>query len=72
MPEDRIDEELEILDKLKRGERIEHFETKRLTKNGEVIDVSLTISPVKDFSGRVVGASKIARDISQRKRSEKF
>lgn len=71
VPEDRIDEELEILDKLKRGERIEHFETKRLTKNGEVIDVSLTISPVKDFSGRVVGASKIARDISQRKRSEK-
>jgi signal transduction histidine kinase len=53
-----------------RGERIEHFETVRLTKGGEGIDVSLTISPVRDETGRVIGAAKIARDITQEKKTE--
>jgi PAS domain S-box-containing protein len=68
-PELHADEVL-ILDKLRHGERIDHFETVRLNKSGERIDVSLTISPVKDESGRVVGAAKIARDITQRKKTE--
>lgn len=63
-------QETTILRKLRAGERIEHFETERITKSGKMIDVSLTISPVKDSAGRVIGASKIARDISERKRAE--
>ncbi len=54
-----------------RGERIEHFETVRMTKGGQRIDVSLTISPVKDETGRIVGAAKIARDITERKKAER-
>lgn len=63
-------EEENIIARLRRGERIEHFETTRVTKNGNYIEVSLTISPIKDVDGRVIGASKIARDISERKRIE--
>lgn len=59
-----------ILRKLRSGERIEHFETDRVTKDGRVVNVSLTISPIKDASGHVIGASKIARDISERKQAE--
>lgn len=69
-PEELLDEEIGILDRIRRGERIEHYETIRQTKDGRRIDISLTISPVKDAEGRVVGASKIARDVSERKRSE--
>jgi len=61
-------EEPIIIAKLLAGERIEHFETTRLKKNGELMEVSLTISPIKDASGKVIGASKILRDISDRKR----
>jgi PAS domain S-box-containing protein len=61
-------EEPVIISKLIAGERIEHFETVRVKKNGELIDVSLTISPIKDAAGKVIGASKILRDISDRKR----
>jgi PAS domain S-box-containing protein len=68
-PEHQHEEKL-ILERLGRGERIEHFETVRVAKDGRRIDVSLTISPVRDRSGRVVGASKVARDISERKRME--
>jgi PAS domain S-box-containing protein len=64
-------DEQRILDTIARGERIVHFETVRLTKSGERIDVSLTISPTKDQSGRIAGAAKIARDITQRKRTER-
>jgi len=60
----------EILERLRRGERVEHFETKRVAKNGRHIDVSVTISPVRDPRDRIVGASSIARDITHRKRSE--
>jgi PAS domain S-box-containing protein len=70
IPPDRRDEEREILGRLRRGERIEHFETVRRRKDGRLIDVSLTISPVKDASGRIIGASKIARDVTERKREE--
>jgi PAS domain S-box-containing protein len=70
IPPERQGEEEEILSCLKRGERFEHFETVRTTKEGRQLHVSLTISPIKDASGRVVGASKIARDITDRKLSE--
>jgi PAS domain S-box-containing protein len=70
IPRDRQDEETEILFKLRRGERIDHFESVRATKDGRLIDVSLTISPIRDGSGRIVGASKVARDITERKRLE--
>jgi PAS domain S-box-containing protein len=69
-PELRSDES-RILATIARGERIEHFETVRIKKNGEPLEVSLTISPVKDEAGRIVGAAKIARDITQRKRTER-
>jgi PAS domain S-box-containing protein len=68
-PELHSDEPV-IIGKIRRGERIEHFETVRLTKDGRRIDVSLTVSPVKDENGKVIGASKILRDISGRKRIE--
>ncbi len=70
IPADRLDEEHEILARIARGERIEHFETVRVTKHGDLIDISLSISPIRDGSGRIVGASKVARDISDRKRAE--
>ena len=63
-------EEQQILDKLKRGERIDHFDTTRITKDGRRIPISLTVSPVRDENGAIVGASKIARDISERKQFE--
>ncbi|HET9285235.1 MAG TPA: PAS domain S-box protein [Candidatus Angelobacter sp.] len=71
IPSELQDDERRILATIARGERIEHFETVRRTKSGELIDVSLTISPIKDEQGRVIGAAKIARDITQRKRTEK-
>ena len=70
IPPTHIDEEPVILQKLRRGERIEHYETVRKRKDGVLINVSLTVSPIKDANGSVVGASKIARDITQRKRAE--
>lgn len=70
MPPDRRDEGSAILERIKRGERIEHFETVRRCKDGSLLDISLTISPITDVRGCIVGASKIARDISDRKRAE--
>ena len=64
-------EEDEILRKTRAGERVDHYDTIRLKKSGEHIEVSVTISPITDASGRVIGASKIARDISDRKRMER-
>jgi PAS domain S-box-containing protein len=69
-PPERIAEESEILAQVRRGERVQHFEATRLRKDGTIVDVSVTISPIKDDSGAIVGASKIARDITARKRSE--
>jgi two-component sensor histidine kinase len=70
IPQDRQDEERAILTRLRRGERIDHFETVRQRKNGSLIVVSLTVSPVKDAEGKIVGASKIARDITEQKRNQ--
>jgi PAS domain S-box-containing protein len=70
--EDLQYEEDEILRKLRAGERVDHYETTRRRKNGERIEVSVTISPITDEAGRVIGASKIARDISDRKRVERL
>lgn len=72
IPDDRKNEETLILDRLKQGERVEHFETKRITKDRQLLDISLTISPVKDAEGKVIGASKIARDISSQKHAEQL
>lgn len=70
VPPDRPDEEPAILARLRRGERVDHFETVRVRKDGQRIDVSVTISPIRDASGVIVGASKVARDITDRKRAE--
>ena len=72
IPQDRKSEEPAILDRLRRGERVDHFETVRVRKDGTLLDLSLTISPIRDSTGRVVGASKIARDITEQKRTEKL
>jgi two-component system, OmpR family, sensor histidine kinase VicK len=69
IPPDRQAEEDEILARIKRGERVNHFETVRLAKGGRRVDVSLTVSPVLDSSGAVVAASKTARDITEQKRA---
>lgn len=61
---------LNILSRIRRGERVEHYETKRRRKDGQIIDVALTVSPIRDTTGRIVGASKIARDITERKLAE--
>jgi|KBSMisStaDraftv2_1062788.scaffolds.fasta_scaffold39321_2 PAS domain S-box-containing protein len=71
VPPDHLEEETTILEQLGRGERVEHFETVRRRKDGTMVDVSLTISPLKDGSGRVVGASKVARDITEKKAAER-
>jgi PAS domain S-box-containing protein len=70
IPTDRPDEEQSILARLSRGERIDHFETVRRRKDGTLVEVSVTISPVQDGEGRIVGASKIARDITGTKRTQ--
>src|SRR5262249_4569348 len=67
-PAERIDEEAAILERIKRGERVEHFETVRRKKSGDLIDVSLTISPIRDSQGQILGASHVARDITERNR----
>jgi PAS domain S-box-containing protein len=70
IPDDRQAEEPEILSRIRAGERLHHFETIRRRKDGTLVDISLTISPIRDRSGRIIGASKIARDITTRKRAE--
>lgn len=71
IPEDRKDEEGMILGRLRRGERIEHYETIRITKDGRHVDISLTISPIKDDNGTLLGASKVARDITLQRRVQR-
>jgi PAS domain S-box-containing protein len=72
IPEDRRQEETYILDKIRSGERIEHYETVRRHMDGRLVDVSVTVSPIRLADGRIVGASKIARDISDRKKAEEM
>ena len=71
IPQDRRNEETGILERLRRGERIEHFETVRVRKDGTPLDISLTISPVRDAADRIVGASKIARDVTKQKQVDR-
>ncbi|MBX3452165.1 MAG: PAS domain S-box protein [Planctomycetaceae bacterium] len=70
IPPERHDEERSILARLSTGERIEHFETVRATKDGRLIDISLTASPIRNAAGQVIGASKVARDITEKKRAD--
>ena len=70
IPPDRHDEELGILERVRHGERIKSYETVRMREDGSLLDVSLTVSPVMDAAGQIIGASKIARDITERKRAE--
>lgn len=70
IPADHIEEEPKILSRIKAGERIDHYETVRLAKDGSLIDISLTVSPIKNDEGIIIGASKIARDIRSRKQAE--
>jgi PAS domain S-box-containing protein len=72
VPDDRRTEELEVLARLGRGEKIDHFETVRQTKDGRRIPIALTVSPVRDDTGRVIGASKVARDISDRQKNDEI
>src|SRR5438045_7148658 len=71
IPADHLDEEPAILARLRAGERIEHYETVRVRKDGTLINISLTVSPIRRPDGKIIGASKIARDITDRKRAEK-
>jgi PAS domain S-box-containing protein len=70
IPEDRHDEELGIIARIRSGQRVDHFETIRRRKDGGLIDISLTISPVRNTKGEIIGASKVARDISDKRRAE--
>lgn len=70
IPDDHLDEEPKILERIRSGERVESYETVRQRKDGSLVDISLTVSPIRDAYGKVVGASKIARDISERKQAE--
>ncbi len=70
IPAELMSEEDDIIARIRRGERVDHFETRRLRKDGRALDVSLTISPIHDDDGQIIGASKIARDISGKKISE--
>jgi PAS domain S-box-containing protein len=70
IPPNRHDEERMILERIRRGERIDHYETIRRRKDGSLVDISLAVSPIKDSEGRVIGASKIARDITERRRAQ--
>jgi PAS domain S-box-containing protein len=71
IPTERHDEEPNILARIRRGERIDHYETVRRRKDGSLVDISLTVSPVRDNSGRIIGASKIARDITEGKEAQR-
>ena len=70
IPRERLSEEDAVLAQIVRGEQVDHFETVRLTKDGRLVDISLTVSPVRNEAGRIIGASKIARDITERRRIE--
>ena len=70
IPADRHNEEPEIIARVRRGDRIDHYETVRMRKDGSLVDISLSVSPVKDSQGKVIGASKIARDITERKQAQ--
>src|SRR4028118_647980 len=67
MPPELVEDMPKILNRIRQGEKVDHYQTRRQRKDGTIIDVSLTVSPIRDASGRVIGASKIGRDITQEK-----
>src|SRR5258708_16837364 len=69
IPPDRWGEEDEVLARIRRGERVDHFDTVRRAKDGRLLNISLTVSPIKERSGKIVGASKVARDMTERARA---
>ena len=71
IPQERMDEETHILGRIRTGQRVDHFQTVRLSKTGDAINISLSVSPVRDHTGRIIGASKIARDITSQVKAEK-
>lgn len=70
IPEDRLDEEPEILSRIRRGDRVDHFDTVRRRKDGSLVEIGLTISPIRNAAGQIVGASKVARDITERRQGQ--
>jgi PAS domain S-box-containing protein len=70
IPAERLDEEPGILERIRKGESVDHYETVRRRKDGTLIDISLTVSPMRDAEGKIIGASKIARDVTEQKRAE--
>jgi PAS domain S-box-containing protein len=70
VPTERLDEETDILNSIRRGEPVHHYETVRLCKDGRLVEISLSVSPIKDADGRIIGASKISRDITEQKRAQ--
>jgi two-component system, chemotaxis family, CheB/CheR fusion protein len=70
IPHERLDEEHEILGRIRRGEHVDHYETVRRRKDGSSVEISLTVSPVRDAEGKIIGASKIARDVTERRRAQ--
>jgi signal transduction histidine kinase/ActR/RegA family two-component response regulator len=70
IPPERHSEEVDVLSHIRRGEKIDHFETVRQAKDGRKVDISLTVSPIKDDQGRIIGASKVARDVTERRRAD--
>lgn len=72
MPEDHLEDTHKILSRISQGERVDHYETKRRRKDGQVIDVSLTVSPIRNSYGEIIGASKVGRDITERRRIEEL
>jgi PAS domain S-box-containing protein len=72
IPEDRQHEEPQILERIRNGERVDHYETVRRRKDGSLVDISLTVSPIRDAAGSIIGASKIARDISERRKADEM
>jgi PAS domain S-box-containing protein len=70
IPHDHLDEEPDILNRIRRGERVDHYETVRQCKDGSRVEISLMVSPIRDADGRIIGASKIARDVTERHRAE--
>jgi PAS domain S-box-containing protein len=72
MPEGQREDTQKILGQISQGRRVEHYETKRLRKDGQIIDVSLTVSPIRNGYGEIIGASKVGRDITERRRSEEL
>ncbi|MBI1735571.1 MAG: MEKHLA domain-containing protein [Candidatus Rokubacteria bacterium] len=70
IPPERLGEEDEVLRRVRSGQRVDHFETVRVAKDGRTVSISLSVSPIRDRAGRIVGASKIARDITDRRQAE--